>query len=161
MKMQIKFHTYFAWFVLGIILGTSTSQLLVSTGEAFPLSPVSLSITLFVCAVLGYSFTIPILRYRKKIDRFAKGEIKDRPARVNPFIAFRILVFARSVAIAGAGFLGWHLGQLIWLFAFSVAASGLVLQTIFGAIGGAAMLVAGLLGEQNCKTPEDPKDGAM
>ncbi|MFM1784703.1 MAG: hypothetical protein RLZZ579_980 [Actinomycetota bacterium] len=159
MKMQIRFQTYFTWLVLGIILGTSASQLLVSTGEAFPLSPVSLSITLLACAVVGYLFTIPILRYRRKLQRFANGEIKERPERVNPFLAFRILVLARSVAIAGAGFLGWHLGQLIWLFAFSVAASGLVLQTIFGALGSATMLVAGLLGEQNCKTPEDPKDG--
>lgn len=159
--MQIRFQTYFTWFILGIVLGTSTSQFMVSTGEAFPVSPVSLSITLLACAAVGYSFTIPILRYRKKLDRFAKGEIKDRPERVNPFRAFRILVLARSVAIAGAGFLGWHSGQLIWLFAFSVVASGLLLQTVFGALGGTAMLVAGLLGEQNCKTPEDPKDGAM
>lgn len=156
----IKFQTYLSWFVVGGILGSSSGQFLVSVGEAFPVSPVSMLITLPVCAVAGYLATVPIVRYRKKAEKFAEGKITTRPERVNPFYAFRVLVLARAVAIAGTGFLGWHLGQLLWLVSFSVPASALVTPTLIGAAGGLTMVISGLLSEQNCKAPKDPEDGA-
>ena len=161
MTMPIRFQTYLAWLVTGLILGSSAAQFFVSIGQPFPQSPGSLLLTLPLCALGGYLATLPIVRYRKKLEKFTSGATKQRPERVNPFYAFRVLVLARAIAIAGTGFLGWHLGQLLWLLAFSVAASALVLPTVFGALGALAMLIGGLLGEQNCKSPKDPEDGAQ
>ena len=158
--MPIKFQTYLAWLVVGVILGSSASQFFVSVGEAFPVSPTSLLLTLPICAVGGYLAPLPVVRYRKTLEKFSSGELKQRPERVNPFYAFRALVLNRAIALAGTGLLGWHLGQLLWLISFTLAAPASVLPTGFGALGGAAMLLAGLLGEQNCKAPKDPEDGA-
>lgn len=158
--MPIKFQTYLAWLAVGAILGSSAAQFFVSIGEAFPVSPASLLLTLPICAIAGYLATLPIVRYRKKLEKFVGGELKQRPERVNPFYAFRVLILTRAIAIAGTGFFGWHLGQLFWLLAFTSAAPALSLPTGLGVLGSAAMVIAGLVGEQNCKAPKDPEDGA-
>lgn len=158
--MQSKWQTILLWLLAGLVLGASFVQLMVGSGSPFPVSPDSLIITLPITAVAAYLATLPVLNYRKKQERFQSGELKNRPGRVNPFYAFRVLVLSRSLAIAGSGFIGWHVAELIWLAAFSVPTSALVIPTLLALIGSALMLLAGLLGESNCKTPKDPNPGA-
>lgn len=158
--MQSKWQTILLWLLAGIVLGASFVQLMVSSGSPFPVSPDSLIITLPVTAIASYLATLPVLNYRRKLERFQKGEIKNRPRRVNPFYAFRVLILSRALAIAGSGFIGWHLGELIWLAAFSVPTSGLLLPTVLALIGGILMLLAGVFGESNCKAPKDSDPGA-
>jgi hypothetical protein len=150
-------HSYLLAFLgIGFVAGISSSQLITGVGQSFPLSPLSLLISLPVIAVVVVLATLPIYRYRRKSEKYTTGPRPDRP---NPFFAYRALIFSRAVALTGALFAGWHLGQLIWLLTFSVAPSQLVIPTLFGLIGGVAMLGGGLIGENNCRAPRDPGEG--
>lgn len=150
-------HSYLVAFLgIGFVAGISSSQLVTSVGQSFPVSPLSLLVSLPVIGLIMVLATLPIYRYRKKSEKFTTG---PRPTRPNPFFAYRALVFSRAVALTGALFAGWHLGQLVWLLAFSVAPSQLVVPTLFGLIGGVTMLGGGLIGENNCRAPRDPGEG--
>jgi hypothetical protein len=153
---QISNSYLIAFLGIGFVAGISSSQLVTGIGQSFPLSPLSLLISLPVIALIMVLATLPIYRYRKKSEKYTGG---PRPTRPNPFFAYRALVFSRAVSLTGSLFAGWHLGQLIWLFTFSVAPSQLVLPTIFGLIGGFTMLGGGLIGENNCRAPRDPGEG--
>jgi Zn-dependent protease len=65
------------------------------------------------------------------------------------------LVLARAIILTAAGFFGWHLGGLIWLFTFSNAPSQLVTPALIGLAGSLIMLLAGYLAEFNCRTTKN------
>lgn len=136
--------------VIGLVLGLSASQALTAIGQTFPLSPTSLLITLPITGLGIYIASWPVYRYRKAAEQRTVG---PRPQRPNPFYAFRVLLLARATALAGALFLGWHLGAGLWLVAFSVAPGALLGPTGFGALGAAVMVAGGLLGQWNCRAP--------
>ena len=146
-----------AFLAAGAVFGLSLSQLATGVGYAFPVSPWSMVLMLPLIGAATYLASWPIYRYRKKLEQQTEG---PRPARPNPFYAFRVLIVARAVALTGALFAGWHLGSLIWLLSFSVAPTALVLPMLFGLIGSVAMLGGGILGEFNCRAPKDPGEGA-
>ena len=137
---------------VGLVLSISVIQLLAGNGLAFPLSPNSLLITLPLTGIVVYLASWPIYRYRKAVEGFSQG---PRPARPNPFYAFRVMVLSRATALAGSLFLGWHLGAGFWLLAFSVAPGALLGPTGFGVLGSVLMLAGGLLGQSNCKAPKN------
>jgi len=137
---------------VGLVLSVSAIQLLAGNGLAFPLSPNSLLVTLPLTGIVVYLASWPIYRYRKAAEGFSKG---PRPARPNPFYAFRVMVLARATALAGSLFLGWHLGAIAWLLAFSVAPGALIGPTGFGVLGAAVMLAGGIFGQLNCKAPKN------
>lgn len=137
---------------VGLVLSVSSIQLLVGNGLAFPLSPNSLLITLPLTGIVVYLASWPVYRYRRAVETFSQG---PRPARPNPFYAVRVMVLAKATALAGGLFLGWHLGALIWLLAFSVGPAALLGPTGFGALGSAMMLAGGLVGQWNCKAPKN------
>ncbi len=141
---------------IGLVAGLTSSQLSSSLGYSFLVSPNSMLIVLPVIAAAIYIASYPIFRYRKKAEKHDAG---PRPNRPNPFYAFRVLLAARAVALTGALFTGWHLGQLLWLISFSVAPAALVIPTALGLLGGGSMLGGGLLAEFNCRAPRDPGEG--
>jgi hypothetical protein len=140
------------WALSGLILGLSVSQFGSATGLAFLVSQPTLIVTLSLIGLTIYLLTLPIYRYRSKLETQAT----PAPKRPNPFYAFRLLVLSRAVMLTGAGFAGWHLGQLVWLVSFSVSPVGLVAPTLFGLGGSALMLIGGMLAESNCRLPKDP-----
>ena len=150
MKLKPSIVAY--WFLAGVVLGISVSQFASATGSAFLASSSSLSITLGVIWIVIYFLTWPIMRYRLKVEK----QVKPQPRRPNPFYAFRLLVLSRAITLTGGGFLGWHLGHMIWLFSFSVAPAGLVAPTLFGLGVSALMLLGGVAAEYNCRLPKDP-----
>lgn len=142
---------------VGLILGLSLVQLLTGSGMAFPQSPWSMILILPLIGISVYLASLPIARYRKKLESYIEG---PRPQRPNPFFAFRLLLIARATALTAALFAGWHLGAMLWLVSFSVAPAALTTPTALGIIGSIAMLIGGYLAEQNCKTPKDPGEEA-
>ena len=142
----------FGFFAIGLVLSVSSIQLLAGNGMAFPLSPNSLLVTLPLTGIAVYLASWPIYRYRKAVEGFSQG---PRPARPNPFYAFRVMVLARATGLAGSLFLGWHVGAGVWLLAFSVAPGALLGPTAFGMLGAGVMLAGGLLGQLNCRAPKN------
>lgn len=140
-----------ALFIVALGAGIVVSGLLVRSGSAFPLTPGTLAVTLLVIGIGVYLASLPISHYRRASER---GEFAKRP---NPFVAIRILLFARATSITATGFSGWFLGQLGWLFLFGNPVEGLVTATALALLAGLAMLALGYLAELNCRAPRDPE----
>jgi hypothetical protein len=150
--VKLKPSSVLYWALSGLILGLSASQFGSAIGLPFFVSGSALIVTLGMTGLAIYLLTLPISGYRAKVEKL----VSPAPKRPNPFYAFRLLVLARAVMLTGAGFLGWHLGQLVWLVSFSVAPIGLVAPTLFGLGGSGLMLLGGILAELNCRLPKDP-----
>jgi hypothetical protein len=150
MKLDIRF--LIGWFVFGAVVGAVASQLSTRLGMAFPVTDAFLATSLVAIGLAIYGATFPIFRYRNQVEKTQLKNLK----RPDPLLSFRLLVLARAVMITGLGFMGWHLGQLVWLWLFSIAASGLVLPTLAGVAASLLLYLGGLGAEYNCRLPKDP-----
>ena len=135
--------------LIGTVAGLLTDAALAASGRAPVVPPVTLSITLAVIAVLVVVLAWPI---RRAIRGTA-------PLRIDPFRAARTAVLAKTCAIMGALLTGWPIGLLLFMLTRTVLgdASGIVL-TASAAVGGALLLVGGLLAEWFCTLPPDDRD---
>lgn len=148
----ISYRVFFGTTLGSIFLSINVVQLLAGFGQSFPQSPLSLLITMPLIGLAVVLATLPIYRYRKAVEEYKLG---PRPERPNPFYALRALVLSRATALAGTIFVGWHFGALIWLVVFSVAPAGPVSVTSIAVVSSIAMLIGGLVGQNNCKAPRD------
>jgi hypothetical protein len=151
----ISYRVFFGTILVMVMLSINIVQLFAGFGQSYPQSPISLIITMPLIGVAVVLATLPIYRYRKAVEEHTSG---PRPERPSPFYAVRALVLSRATALAGAVFTGWHLGALIWLVVFSVAPTSPVIQTSIALLSSIAMLIAGLIGQSNCKAPRDGGD---
>lgn len=94
------------------------------------------------------------------IRRATRGTVR---ARVDPFHATRVVLFAKASSLAGALVTGAALGLLAELLARSGGLNTDSLLRTLAVLGGAlALLAAGLVGEHWCTVPprdEDPDGG--
>jgi hypothetical protein len=146
--------------LVGVVLGVGASALTVSLGLPLPVSPPTLILTILGLGVVAIALTIPLVRYRSQLEKFRAGSLSTRPGRPNPFYAYRVLIWARASAIAGAAFLGWHLGQLVWLSSFAVPVVGVIQNNGLGASAAAALVVLAWLAERNCRSGQDSDGGS-
>lgn len=130
--------------------GAATTFILVSRGSVTPLSPLNLSITLVAVAVVLVILAIPMIRYRAALKDTTK-----QPKRVPPFYAIRVVVLAKATSIAGALFLGWHLGVLA---AQLTRPEPRLAPTITGLIAAAITTAAGIVVEHLFRIPPDQTD---
>lgn len=98
---------------------------------------------------------LPVWRYRRALKQLAEKPSAPRPKRVDPFYAVRLLLLAKASSISATAFLGWHVGVMIAQVLSPVVAVGSVLQNAWGVVGSILLLVAALLVEWICRTPED------
>ena len=134
-------------------------RIAVGAGLAMPVSEANLLATLPSIGVVNIGLAVPILRYKRATARFSAGTEKTRPKRLNPFYAVRVVLVSKSAAIAGALFLGWHLGVLANQISTQVVSESIA-NTVVGLIGSLIMLVAGVVSERACRLPEDPSSTA-
>jgi hypothetical protein len=73
---------------------------------------------------------------------------------LNPFYAVRVLLLAKSIAISGSIFTGWHLG-VVWLQVTSPVIPSSTLQNALALIGSFLMTAIALIVERICKITED------
>jgi cytochrome c oxidase assembly factor CtaG len=108
-------------------------------------------ITLAAISAVLLVLSIPIWRYRSAL----KQKSAQRPKRVDPFYAVRVLLLAKASALAGVLFASWHLGVVIFTLSGAVVVQSLVLQNSFGFIASVMLIVAALITEQICRLPQD------
>lgn len=135
--------------VLAAVAGFLFTQSSIANGFAFISTHPSLVLTLPITAVISLVLTRPLIRYRKQLEKYLAGELKQRPARVNPFYAVRVLALSKAVATAGAIFTGWHLGLILYWSLVNPA--NFWVLNLLGTLGGIMMVGAGILGERNCR----------
>jgi hypothetical protein len=127
------------------------ASFMVGRGLQVPVSPANLLITLAAISVVLLALAIPIWRYRSAL----KQKSSQRPKRVNPFYAVRVLLLAKASSLAGALFASWHLGVVVFSLSGAVVVQSLVLQNSFGFIASVMLIVAALITEQICRLPQD------
>jgi hypothetical protein len=149
---QISYRVFYGTMLGTVFMSINIVQLFAGFGQSFPQSPLSLIITMPLIGIAVVLATLPIYRYRKQVEEYSSG---PRPARPDSEYAIKALVLSRATALAGNIFVGWHFGALIWLVVFSVAPIGPVTITSIALLSSLSMLVAGLIGQRNCRVPRD------
>ena len=127
------------------------ASFMVGSGLQVPVSPANLLITLAAISAVLLALAIPIWRYRSAL----KQKSTQRPKRVDPFYAVRVLLLAKASSLAGVLFASWHLGVVIYSLSAAVVVQNLVLQNSFGFIASVMLIVAALITEQICRLPQD------
>lgn len=146
-----KLNFLFALALAASIAGYFLAAFLVARGFQVPVSPTNLLITLGAIGVVLLALSIPIWRYRK-----ALGETTgQRPKRVDPFYAVRVLLLAKASSIAGALFAGWHLGVVGYQVLGPVVVPILALQNGLGFFASFALVTSAYVTEQLCRLPND------
>jgi hypothetical protein len=127
------------------------ASFMVGRGLQVPVSPINLLITLAAIAAVLLALSIPIWRYRNAL----KQTSNQRPKRVDPFYAVRVLLLAKASSLAGVLFASWHLGVVLFQLSGAVVVQALVLQNAFGFIASVMLVAAALITEQICRLPQD------
>lgn len=121
-----------------------------SLGANVIVPPLSLTLTLFAIGIAVILLAIPVRR----------SVTGKRKARLDPFYALRVAVFAKASSLAGSLLAGAAVGIVLFLFGRpitpSVTMSTVAISEI---IAGAFLVVAGLIAEHLCVLPpDDPQD---
>ena len=156
---QTQIMTLVAWAISATTAGYLLPQILINTGGSIPISPWSIVITLPLIAIALVVMAVPIYRYRRAILEIAKTKSTTRPKRLNPFYAVRVVLLAKSIAISGSIFSGWHLG-VVWLQVTSPVIPSSTLQNALALIGSFLMTAIALIVERICKITEDSTDAS-
>jgi uncharacterized membrane protein YidH (DUF202 family) len=161
----ISLMTLLAWLISATTAGYLLPQLSISNGGSIPISPWNIIVTLPMIGVVLVLMAIPMFRYRaalrelKKHSANSTSKTLPRPKRLNPFYAVRLVLLAKSIAISGAIFSGWHLG-VVWLQLTQPIVPTSTLQNALGLIGAIVMTVCAVIVERICKITDDLPDAS-
>ena len=129
--------------VLGAAAGWLLEHLLTQGSRALLTPPILFSVVLTVLAAGVVILAIPV-------RRVAKG----RPgARVDPFLAARVAIFAQATALTAAVLVGASLSVLVYVLSRPVVAPGVLWPTILGLASTIVLLAAALIAEEMCRIP--------
>jgi Protein of unknown function (DUF3180) len=138
--------TVVALTLLGLVIGFLVDVTAAATGVPIFVPPISLPITLAAIAGLVVVFAWPI---RQATNGTAK-------APVNPFVAMRVAVLAKSSSLSGALLLGAGMGILLYILTRSVLPAVTSVWLAVATVVAAALLLAGgLVAEYFCTLPPD------
>lgn len=151
---QTQIMTLVAWAVSATTAGYLLPLVLINGGGSIPISPWSIVVTLPLIAIVLSILAVPIYRYRRALVEIQKTKSLTRPKRLNPFYAVRVVLLAKSIAISGAIFTGWHLG-VVWLQVTSPVIPSSTLQNALALIGSVLMTLVALIVERICKVTQD------
>jgi hypothetical protein len=138
--------TVVALTLLGLVIGFLVDVTAAATGVPIFVPPISLPITLAAIAALVVAFAWPI---RQVTNGTAK-------APVNPFVAMRVAVLAKSSSLSGALLFGAGMGILLYILTRSVLpAVASVWLAVATVVAAALLLAGGLVAEYFCTLPPD------
>jgi len=151
------------WFVLAGVAGFFYSNWAVANGFHVPVSPLSLTVSIFVVAVILGLLALPIYRYKnalKKIREAKAGNAIAKPIPVDPFYAVRVLLLAKASAVTSALFIGWHAGVILNLLDAPVLAVDALRPNLFATLVSVVLLALAFVVQSICKLPNDsgPQD---
>lgn len=135
--------------LIGIVLGLLTNAGLGASGAALLVPPIILGVTLAIIGVVVVLLAWPI---RRAIRGTA-------PLRIDPFRAARTAVLAKACAITGGLLTGFMIGLLLFLITRTLmAGTSSLWYTVIAGVGGAVLLVGGLVAEWFCTLPPPSDD---
>lgn len=156
---QTRVATLISNAIASVILGWGASVMLVRLGYQLPTSTTQLLLMLPTITAILIILALPIFKYRSALkaalanphDQTKAAKIK----RVDPFYAMRVALLAKAVSVSGAVFFGWHIGVLIAVLEAPQTSNAAMWRCIFGLLGAATMVAAGIVVERSCKVPPD------
>lgn len=135
--------------LIGVASAFGLDTLLAMRGLAVVVPPISLAIALVLIGGVLIALAWPV-------RRAASGE-----RRIDPFYALRVVVLAKSSAVAGALLAGAAAGILLYLVTRAVVPLGSSLAAGATVVAAVLLLVAGLVAEHWCALPpDDPTEEA-
>ena len=150
------------WFVLAGLLGFFYSNWAVANGFHVPVSPLSLTVSVFVVAVILGVLALPIYRYKNALKKIreAKTSSLQKPIPVDPFYAVRVLLLAKASAVTSAIFIGWHAGVILNLLGAPVLAVDALRPNLLATGSSVVLLITAFIVQSICKLPNDagPQD---
>lgn len=146
------------------ILGWGASVIMVRSGLQLPTSTTQLLLMLPTVTAILIVLALPIFKYRSGI-KAAIANPKDASKaasikRVDPFYALRVAMLSKAVSVSGSVFVGWHIGVLVAVLEAPQLSTAGVWRCIFGILGAASMVAAGIVVERSCKVPPDAEGAA-
>jgi hypothetical protein len=157
--------TLFFVAVVAAIAGYFACRLLIGAGHPVPVAELNTLITLPALAVVLIGLAWPVIRYRRQLARLRKADpgqntvsaaaSVERPKRVDPFYAVRLLALAKASSLAGAAFAGWHFGIILVQLASPAGATQSVASNAFAVVGSLILIGAALFVEFICRIPQD------
>ena len=136
--------------VAGAAAGWLLEVALTQGGRPALVLPLSFGVVVLVLAVGTIAGAVPV-------RRVAKG----RPgARVDPFVAARVVVLAQAGYLTGAVLSGTTLAFLLFLVTRPVLGEGVLWPSILGVVAAVALVAAGVIAEEMCRIPpaDDTKE---
>jgi uncharacterized membrane protein YidH (DUF202 family) len=128
------------WAIGSAVTGFGFSLYAVNNGLAVPISGATLSISIFIIAIVLLVAVVPIWKYKRNLVKVATtSQAKLLP--VNPFYAVRVLLFSKAAAITSDIFLGWHEGVLVKQFTAPVVVTEATTLNFTDAIASIFLLV--------------------
>ena len=154
------------WSIFSGLAGFFYSNWAVANGFHVPVSPLTLSISIFVVAVILGVLALPIYRYKnslKKIREAKSGSTVKKPLPIDPFYAVRVLLLAKASAVTAAIFIGWHAGVVLNLFSAPVLAIDALRPNLIAGGSAVILLVSAFIVQSICRLPNDsgPQDPAV
>lgn len=129
--------------VIGAAAGWLVEFLLTQNARPLLTPPFAFSLVLITIAAAVIVAAVPVRRV-----------VRGRPgARVDPFVAARVAVFAQAVSLTAGVLVGAMIAVLVFVLTRPVIGAGLLWPTILGTVASGALLVAGLVAEEMCRLP--------
>jgi hypothetical protein len=139
--------TVIAWSLVYVLV-----RLMIANGASVPVATTTVLVTLPSIAILELVFAWPVLRYSRQLKKFTEGA--ERPKRVDPFYATKVLALAKATSIAGALFLGSALGLVFMQLGAPVVPDSIALNFV-ALIESVALIAVALYIERACKIKDD------
>ena len=127
-------------------------RLITGNGGSVPVATNTILATLLSISIIEVIIALPIFRYRREQSKFAVTGV--RPKRIDPFYALRVLVLAKSTAIAGALFLGAANALVLMQLSAPVVPEAIWLNFV-ALVESVILIVTALLIERACKIKDD------
>lgn len=131
--------------LLGLAFGGLVEIMLTSEGRATVIPPISLPIALVTIGGILIALAQPIRRATRT----------TKSVTVDPFHAMRVVLLAKAGSMSGALITGFALGIVGYLLSRPVLPVGSLWLALASVLGGAVLLVAGLVAEYLCTLPPD------
>jgi hypothetical protein len=139
--------TVIAWSLIYVVV-----RLMIQNGASVPVATLTVLVTLPSIALLELVFAWPVLRYSKQMKKFVPGG--ERPKRLDPFYATKVLALAKATSIAGALFLGAALGLVFMQLGAPVVPDSIALNFV-ALVESVALIAVALFIERSCKIKDD------
>ncbi|KFI46976.1 Protein of unknown function [Bifidobacterium bohemicum] len=144
------------YYVAALMIGAAFGVAIVKTAEVTGLSLLGAP---WIVAVVLVLLGVIVLIFALQVHQYAITDPAKRRSWINPTKAVYTLVSAKALGLAGAGLVGWYLGQLLLCLPHFEASyyREVIIQCAVNAVVCLADMVVGIVGEWLCQLP--PSEG--